>query len=159
MTPDTPADVVAPALVRGLAEELESPADDAPKALEQAWSGLRTARLLGLRLSTVDLMWRRRQGNAEAVEFQLARDLGTSATFARVDLALPMPASVVPLPADEADAALVALIRFSAAARRHMLAAAPLAEHWHDERVLRHDSKVFGSLGEAWLGRRAGFHR
>ncbi|MFC6092906.1 hypothetical protein Q5530_19615 [Saccharothrix sp. BKS2] len=157
MSPDTPADVVTPALLRNHTQDLEAAALDAPEALKRVWSGLCLARLLGLRLALADQTWHRRQGNAASVEHQLARDLGTTATFADTALRLPDDDAPPPLAGDEVDEAVAALVGFSTTARRRMLAAAPLATQWHDERVLRHDSKVIGELGEAWRGNRAGY--
>ncbi|MFD1149967.1 hypothetical protein [Saccharothrix hoggarensis] len=160
MSPDTlgdpPADKVTPALLRGITEDLETDALDAPEALKRVWSGLCLARVLGLRLAAVDEAWRQRQVNAESVEHQLARDLGTSATFADTALALPDDPPR-PLAADEVEEALDALVDFSATARRRMLAAAAQASQWHDERVLRHDSLVMGELAAAWLGNRSSY--
>ncbi|QFZ22668.1 hypothetical protein [Saccharothrix syringae] len=157
MSADTSSDTVTPALLRGHTQDLESDPLDAPEALKRVWSGLCLARLLGLRLACTDQGWRRRQANAESLEHQLAHDLGTSATFADTELRLPEDGSPRPLPRHEVEEAVVALVGFSATARRRMLAAAPLAREWHDERVLRHDSKVMGGLAEAWLGNRAGY--
>ncbi|GAA1272420.1 hypothetical protein [Saccharothrix xinjiangensis] len=157
MSPDTPADVVTPAQLDDHTRDLEAGALDAPEALKRVWSGLCLARSLGLRLAQADGTWRRRQGNAESVEHQLAHDLGTTATFADTALRLPSDDAPPPLAGDEVDGAVDALVRFSAAARRRMLATAPLATQWHDERVLRHGSKVIGELAEAWLGNRGGY--
>lgn len=157
MSPDTPADAVTPALLDDHTRDLEADALDAPEALKRVWSGLCLARSLGLRLALVDQTWRRRQGNAASVEHQLARDLGTTATFADTALRLPDDHAPPPLARDEVGGAVDALVRFSAAARRRMLASAPLATQWHDERVLRHGSKVVGELAEAWLGNRAAY--
>ena len=154
---DTPAETVTPALLRGISEDLRAGPLDAPEALKLVWSGLCLARLLGLRLGAVDGRWGQRQRNAESVEHQLARDFGTSATFTGTALALPGDALPRPLAADEVDGALDALVEFSAAARQRMLATAPKAAQWHDERVLRHDSLVMGELGAAWLGNRASY--
>ncbi|MCE6993679.1 hypothetical protein LZG04_02485 [Saccharothrix sp. S26] len=165
MTPDTPADTsvtasgepVTPALLRGITEDLRTDALDAPEALKRVWSGLCAARLLGLRLAQVDQTWRQRQVNAESVEHQLAHDLGTTATYAGTKLVFPDTGPPTPLPAGEVDEAVAALTDFSATARQRMLAVAPQAEQWHDERVLRHDSLVIRQLGAAWLGERAGY--
>lgn len=157
MSPDTPADAVTPALLRGHTQDLETDPLDAPEALKRVWSGLCLARLLGLRLALADPRWRRRQVNAESVEHQLAHDLGTTATFTDTALRLPDDDAPRPLAADEVQEAVDALVGFSTTARRRMLAVAPLAREWHDERVLRHDSKVMGELAEAWLGNRAGY--
>jgi hypothetical protein len=157
VSPDTPADPVTPALLRAHAQDLEADALDAPEALKRVWSGLCLAHLLGLRLALADQVWQRRQVNAESVEHQLAHDLGTTATFADTALRLPDDGAPLPLAEDEVGEAVDALVGFSATARRRMLAAAPLASQWHDERVLRHDSKVIGELAEAWLGNRAGY--
>ncbi|MEU5693980.1 hypothetical protein [Actinosynnema sp. NPDC020468] len=157
MNHDTSADVVSPALLRGLVVDLPPEADDAPKALERVWAGLRVARLLGLRLARTGAPWHARQVNAECVEHQIATDFTTSATFARVPLVLPTPDGLTGLRPDEVDDAVGALVAFGAAARAHMLAAAPRADRWHDERVLRHDSLVIADLGPAWLGERRGY--
>lgn len=156
---DPPADKVTPALLRGITEDLETAALDAPEALKRVWSGLCLARLLGLRLAPLDAKWRQRQVNAESVEHQLARDLGTSATFSDTVLALPGDTTPRPLDRNDAEDAVEALVGFSATARRRMLAAAAHASQWHDERVLRHDSLVMGELGAAWSGKRAGYRR
>ncbi|WP_158843123.1 hypothetical protein [Saccharothrix deserti] len=154
---DTPAEPVTPALLGGITEDLQTDALDAPEALKRVWSGLCLARLLGLRLASVDLTWRRRQMNAESVEHQLTHDLGTTATFADTVLALPGDTTPEPLAEHEVEDAVAALVEFSTVARRRMLAAAPLASQWHDERVLRHDSLVIGQLAAAWLGQRGGY--
>ncbi|RKT73111.1 hypothetical protein DFJ66_6438 [Saccharothrix variisporea] len=129
---------------------------DAPETLKRVWCGLVQARLLGLRLATADPRYRKLQVNAESVEHQLARDLGTSAALAGEPLALPTGAPT-PLPLDQLQEAVDALVEFSRTARRTMLAAAPSATQWDDERVLRHDSKVIGELGAAWLGQRTSY--
>jgi hypothetical protein len=154
---DTPAEPVTPALLRGITEDLQNDALDAPEVLKRVWSGLCLARLLGLRLALTDRTWRQRQVNAESVEHQLTRDLGTTATFAGTVLALPDEATPEPLAEHEIEHAVAALVEFSATARRRMLAAAPRAAQWHDERVLRHDSLVVGQLAAAWLGQRGSY--
>lgn len=154
---DTPTEPVTPALLGGVAGDLRTDALDAPETLKRVWSGLRLARLLGLRLASTGPEWRQRQMNAASVEHQLTRDLGTTATFAGTTLTLPDDPTPRPLADDEVDGALEALVEFSAAARHRMLAAAARAPHWHDERVLRHDSLVVRQLGEAWLGNRASY--
>lgn len=165
MTPDTPGDTsipafgepVTPAQLRGVTEDLRTDALDAPEALKRVWSGLCLARLLGLRLALVDPTWQQRQVNAESIEHQLAHDLGTSATFADTALALPGAGSPTPLTAAEVEDAVAALVDFSGTARQRMLAVAPQAPQWHDERVLRHDSLVVRQLAAAWLGERASY--
>lgn len=154
---DAPADTVTPSLLRGVTEDLRSDALDAPEALKRVWSGLCLARLLGLRLALADQGWRQRQVNAESVEHQLTRDLASTATFAGTRLVLPCDESPRPLAEDEVEEAVEALVEFSAVARRRMLASAPKASQWHDERVLRHDSLVVGRLAAAWLGERASY--
>ncbi|WP_309114433.1 hypothetical protein [Saccharothrix sp.] len=157
MSLDTPADDSAtPKGLRGVIEDLRTDAMDAPETLKRVWCGLVQARLLGLRLAT-DTRFRRLQVNAESVEHQLARDLGTSAAFAGERLTLPTSCAPTPLPPEEVQDAVDVLVEFSATARRTMLAAAPSATQWDDERVLRHDSKVMGELGAAWLGRRTSY--
>ncbi|GAA0230988.1 hypothetical protein GCM10010492_31990 [Saccharothrix mutabilis subsp. mutabilis] len=159
MSPDTPGeddDAVTPKGLRGVIEDLRTDAMDAPETLKRVWCGLVQARLLGLRLAADD-RYRKLQVNAESVEHQLARDLGTSAAFAGEPLALPTPPTAAPLPPEQAQEAVDALVEFSATARRAMLAAAPSATQWDDERVLRHDSKVMGELGAAWLGQRTSY--
>ncbi|MBB5955628.1 hypothetical protein FHS29_002209 [Saccharothrix tamanrassetensis] len=166
MSPDTPGaaaaeqdasedDTVTSATLRGLTEDLESDALDAPETLKRVWAGLCVARLLGLRLAASGLV--RLQANAESVEHQLAHDLATTATFTREPLHLPTPAQPAPLHPEEVAEALEALVEFSATARRRMLASARLAAQWHDERVLRHDSLVMGELAAAWLGLRGSY--
>ncbi|MEU4803397.1 hypothetical protein [Actinosynnema sp. NPDC023587] len=169
MSPDTPGDSAAAehpadatddssvtaATLRDLTDDLATGVEDAPETLKRVWAGLCVARLLGLRLAAAGLS--RLQGNAESVEHQLAGDLATTATFDHERLALPSPASPEPLPAAEVDDALLALVEFSATARRRMLATARLATRWHDERVLRHDSLVMGELAAAWLGHRTSY--
>ncbi|MEU4741590.1 hypothetical protein AB0G02_14160 [Actinosynnema sp. NPDC023658] len=165
MSPDTPGDApddtsedhVTPARLRGFTEGLRSDALDAPEVVKRVWSGLRLAHLLGLRLAAADPAWRQRRVNAESVEHQLARDLGTSATFADTALALPGATTSRPLASDDVDDAVAALVEFSGTARQRMLAAAPRASQWHDERVLRHDSLVVAQLGAAWLGQRGSY--
>ncbi|MEV8440895.1 hypothetical protein AB0425_26255 [Actinosynnema sp. NPDC051121] len=165
MTPDTPGDTtspafpdpVTPAQLRGITEDLRTDALDAPEALKRVWSGLCLARLLGLRLALADPTWQQRQVNAESVEHQLAHDLGTSATFADTVLALPDAATPTPLAPDEVDDAVAALVDFSGTARQRMLAVAPHAPQWHDERVLRHDSLVVRQLAAAWMGERGSY--
>ncbi|WP_433263899.1 hypothetical protein ACQPZF_33535 [Actinosynnema sp. CS-041913] len=161
MSPDTPgtaatehdtSEVTAKAL-RAVAEDLESDLD-APETLKRVWAGLCVARLLGLRLAAAGLG--KLQANAESVEYQLAHDLATTATFQH-ELALPSTGKPAPLLPDEVDDALAALAEFSATARRRMLAAARLAAQWHDERVLRHDSLVVAELAAAWQGRRGSY--
>ncbi|WP_447003740.1 hypothetical protein ACRAKI_29420 [Saccharothrix isguenensis] len=154
---DPPAEPIVPALLRGITEDLRTDALDAPEALKRVWSGLCLARLLGLRLALTDRKWRQRQVNAASVEHQLARDLGTTATFADTVLALPDDLTPRPLSEDEVEDAVEALVEFSAEARIRMLATAPHAPEWHDERVLRHGSLVVGGLAEAWLGRRGSY--
>ncbi|MGM1063089.1 hypothetical protein [Saccharothrix sp. Mg75] len=154
---DTPAETVTPALLGGITEDLRTHPLDAPEALKLVWSGLCAARLLGLRLAATDGDRRRFQRNAESVEHQLARDLGTSSTFTGTALALPDDDSPCPLAEHEVDEALDALVEFSSVARRRMLATAPRAARWHDERVLRHDSLVMGELAAAWLGHRTSY--
>jgi hypothetical protein len=154
---DTPTEPVSAALLQGVSGDLRTDALDAPETLKRVWSGLCLARLLGLRLAAAGPGWRQRQVNAESVEHQLTRDLGTTATFADTALALPDDPAPRPLADDEVDAALEALVEFSASARSRMLAAAAHAPQWHDERVLRHDSLVVRQLGEAWLGNRASY--
>ncbi|MFI9009597.1 hypothetical protein ACIGNX_20445 [Actinosynnema sp. NPDC053489] len=157
-SPDSPSpEPVTPGQLRGITEDLRTDALDAPEALKRVWSGLCLARLLGLRLALADRTWRQRQLNAESVEHQLAHDLGTSATFADTALVLPGTAAPHPLPADEVDDAVAALVEFSGTARERMLAVAPRASQWHDERVLRHDSLVIRQLGAAWLGERGSY--
>ncbi|MEU4442078.1 hypothetical protein AB0K14_15570 [Actinosynnema sp. NPDC050801] len=165
MSPDTPGDTpgathpdaVTPAQLRGVTEDLRTDALDAPEALKRVWAGLCLARLLGLRLALTDPTWRQRQLNAESVEYQLARDLGTTATFADAAPSLPDTAAPRPLASVEVEEAVAALVEFSGTARQRMLAAAPLASQWHDERVLRHDSLVIAQLGAAWLGERGSY--
>lgn len=165
MTPDTPGDTaspafpepVTPARLRGVTEDLRTDAIDAPEALKRVWSGLCLARLLGLRLAQADPTWQQRRLNAESVEHQLAHDLGTSATFADTALTFPDGPTPAPLAADEVDDAVAALVEFSGTARQRMLAVAPRATQWHDERVLRHDSLVIRQLGAAWLGERGSY--
>ncbi|NUT92844.1 MAG: hypothetical protein HOY78_12565 [Saccharothrix sp.] len=160
MSPDTPGDdddTATPRGLLGVVEDLRTDAMDAPETLKRVWCGLVQARLLGLRLAGADDRYRRLQVNAESVEHQLARDLGTSAALAGEPLTLPATASPSPLPPDQLRDAVEALVEFSGAARRAMLAAAPTATQWDDERVLRHDSKVMGELGAAWLGQRSSY--
>ncbi len=165
MTPDTPGDTadptfpdsVTPAQLRGITQDLRADALDAPEALKRVWAGLCLARLLGLRLALADRTWRQRQVNAESVEHQLAHDLGTSATFADSALALPDPTTPAPLAPGEVDDAVAALVEFSGTARERMLAVAPRASQWHDERVLRHDSLVIRQLAAAWMGERGSY--
>ena len=165
MTTDTPGDIssttfaapVTAARLRGITEDLRADALDAPEALRRVWAGLCLARLLGLRLALVDRSWEQRQLNAESVEHQLAHDFGTSATFAGMDMALPGAAAAEPLAVDEVDEAVAALVEFSGTARERMLAVAPRASQWHDERVLRHDSLVVRQLAAAWLGQRGSY--
>ncbi|MEU4762858.1 hypothetical protein AB0H12_06365 [Actinosynnema sp. NPDC023794] len=165
MTPDTPRDTpsttfsepVTPAQLRGITEDLRTDALGAPEALERVWSGVCLARLLGLRLALADSTWQQRQVNAESVEHQLARDLGTSATFTDTALSLPDTATPRPLAPDEVDEAVAALVEFSGTARQRMLAVAPRAAQWHDERVLRHDSLVIAQLAAAWMGERGSY--
>lgn len=165
MSPDTsddsagsaPPEPVTPARLREITAGLEAEALTAPEALKRVWSGLCAARSLGLRLALVDETWRQRQVNAESVEHQLAHDLGTSATFTDTKLVLPDPVTAQPLTPAEAEDALAALLEFSGTARQRMLAVAPRAPQWHDERVLRHDSLIVAQLGAAWLGQRASY--
>ena len=165
MTPDTPGDTasttfsdpVTPAQLRGITEDLRTDALGAPEALERVWSGVCLARLLGLRLALADPTWQQRQVNAESVEHQLAHDLGTSATFTDTTLSLPDTATPRPLAPDEVDEAVAALVEFSGTARQRMLAVAPRAPQWHDERVLRHDSLVIAQLAAAWMGQRGSY--
>jgi hypothetical protein len=165
VSPDTPGDVsddpppdhVTPARLRELTEGLGSDALDAPEVMERVWSGLCLARLLGLRLAAVDPTWQQRRVNAESVEHQLARDLGTSATFADTELVLPDATTSPPLAPDDVEDAVAALVEFSGTARQRMLAVAAQASQWHDERVLRHDSLVVAQLGAAWLGQRGSY--
>ncbi|XVS63139.1 hypothetical protein ACQPYE_33510 [Actinosynnema sp. CA-299493] len=165
MTADTPpatsgttsSDPVTPAQLRGITEDLRTDALDAPGALKRVWSGVCLARLLGLRLALADHTWRQRQVNAESVEHQLARDLGTSATFSDTTLTLPGTAAPRPLAPDEVDDAVAALVEFSGTARQRMLSVAPKAPQWHDERVLRHDSLVIAQLAAAWMGERSSY--
>ncbi|PSL58122.1 hypothetical protein B0I31_101338 [Saccharothrix carnea] len=165
MTTDTPDDAsgrtfpapVTPAQLRGATEDLRTDALDAPEALKRVWSGLCLARLLGLRLALADRTWQQRQINAESLEHQLAHDLGTSATFADTALTLPDTATPTPLRPDEVNDAVDALVDFSGTARERMLAVAPRASQWHDERVLRHDSLVIRRLAAAWQGELAGY--
>jgi hypothetical protein len=165
VTPDTPADSsgttfsepVTPEQLRGITEDLRTDALDAPEALKRVWAGVCLARLLGLRLALADAKWQQRQGNAESVEHQLARDLGTSATFTDTTLTLPGTAAPRPLAPDEVDDAVAALVEFSGTARQRMLAVAPKASQWHDERVLRHDSLVIAQLAAAWKGERSSY--
>lgn len=154
---DPPAEPIVPSSLRGITADLRTDALDAPEALKRVWSGLCLARLLGLRLALTDRTWRQRQGNAEAVEHQLARDLGTSATFADTVLALPVDPTPRPLAEDEVEEAVEALVEFCTEARTRMLATARHASQWHDERVLRHDSLVIGGLAAAWLGQRGSY--
>jgi len=165
VSPDTPAaaedeksedDSITPAALHRITEELAGPESlAASETLKRVWAGLCVARLLGLRLAASGLGTL--QGNAEAVEHQLAQDLRTTATFSGVPLRLPAPAAPLPLRPAEVEAALAALVGFSRAARRRMLASAGSAAQWHDERVLRHDSLVVGELEAAWLGRRRSY--
>jgi hypothetical protein len=148
---------VTPAQLRGITEDLRTDALDAPQALKQVWSGVCLARLLGLRLALADSTWQQRQVNAESVEHQLAHDLGTSATFADTTLTLPDTTAPRPLAPDEVDDAVHALVEFSGTARQRMLAVAPKAPQWHDERVLRHDSLVIAQLAAAWMGERSSY--
>ncbi|MEJ2858365.1 MULTISPECIES: hypothetical protein [unclassified Saccharothrix] len=160
MSPDTPGeddDTVTPRGLLGVVDDLRTDVMDAPETLKRVWCGLVQARLLGLRLATADTRYRKLQVNAESVEHQLARDLGTSAALAGEPLALPTTAAPAPLPPDQLQDAVDALVEFSRTARRTMLAAAPSATQWDDERVLRHDSKVMGELGAAWLGQRTSY--
>ncbi|MBW4720197.1 hypothetical protein [Saccharothrix obliqua] len=151
-----PGRPVSPAALRLITEDLESGGDlSGPEALEHVWHGLCAARLLGLRLAASGLA--RLQVNAESVEHQLAADFAGTAAFARRRLTLPTPATSAPLAPTEVGEAVEALVEFSAAARRRMLASARLAAEWHDERVLRHDSLVMGELGAAWLGNRRSY--
>ncbi|WP_367136520.1 hypothetical protein [Saccharothrix sp. HUAS TT1] len=162
---DTPGDTrdhprseaVTSAQLRGVTEDLRSGELDAPAVLRQVWSGVCLARLLGLRLALADRTWRQRQVNAESVEHQLARDLGTSATFGGAVLELPCAEASDPLAPEAVGPAVEALVEFSGTARKRMLAVAPTAERWHDERVLRHDSLVIAQLAKAWLGERGSY--
>jgi hypothetical protein len=154
---DPPAEPIVPESLRGITADLRTDTLDAPEALKRVWSGLCLARLLGLRLALTDRKWRQRQVNAESVEHQLARDLGTTATFADTALTLPSDPTPRPLAEDEVEDAVRALVEFSAEARTRMLATAPHASEWHDERVLRHDSLVIGGLAAAWLGNRGSY--
>ncbi|NUT46819.1 MAG: hypothetical protein HOV94_05785 [Saccharothrix sp.] len=165
MSRDTPSatprasgpEPVSPAQLRDLTEDLRTDALDAPEALKRVWSGLCLARLLGLRLALTSETWRHRQVNAESVEHQLAHDLGTSAAFADTALTLPGVDEPRPLAPAEVDEAVDALVAFSGTARQRMLAVAPRASQWHDERVLRHDSLVIGQLAAAWMGERSSY--
>ena len=165
MTADTPPatsgtafpEPVTPVQLREVTEDLRTRALDAPEALKLVWSGVCLARLLGLRLALADPTWQQRQVNAESVEHQLARDLGTSATFTGTTLTLPGTTTPRPLAPDEVDGAVDALVEFSGTARQRMLAVAPNASQWHDERVLRHDSLVIAQLAAAWMGERSSY--
>lgn len=125
---------------------------ETPAVLGALWDGLVLARECGLYAATVLPLWKSRQGNAQACEFDIAKQL-TRAPSLPVERR-PLIARVAAVADEDAGIAAVAEIKaFIPAAVTLAHAGGAHAQDWPDRTCLLGSIAYLRSLGECWEGR------
>jgi hypothetical protein len=129
---------------------------DTAGVLGLVWDGLALARMCGLEAASAAPVWKARQGNAQACEYDTAAQLASAPSLPSDRLQLVMQVSAT---LDEADATAVvtAIEGFTTAAISVLREAGTQAGAWPDQRGLLGSIAYLRSLGESWSGRHSSY--